>query len=400
MGKNTDNFFKEKKEWSKIKDDILGFYLKPYFTKIQYTNKDIVYIDGCAGKGRFDDGTMGSPLIAYNVFNEIDSNIKIKFYFIENKYYNDLKENVKNFNYTEVIAGNYEDNIVNLINNNSGKNLFVYIDPFGIKNLNFSYLKSLNSSSLNSAEFLMNLNSFGFIREGCRILKTQLKDVIIDKEYDSFMDESDDFKEINSVEKMNNIAGGDYWQQIIKDHQENKINGYEAEKLFVDSYCKKIRETGKFKYVINIPIRTKAGSPPKYRMVFATNHQDGVLLMNNNMANRFDDLLIIQKNGYESLFQENFENEFITSDDIKHNIISLLNDEYKNYYEIIIDYIYKFGIVKTKYLNDAIREFEKNNMIIIKREPPFTATGKKSQFISPQKNQEVSIKLTGDIMYE
>ena len=55
MGKNTDDFFKEKKEWSKVKDDILGCYLKPYFTKIQYTKKEIIYIDGFSGKGKFDD---------------------------------------------------------------------------------------------------------------------------------------------------------------------------------------------------------------------------------------------------------------------------------------------------------------------------------------------------------
>ncbi len=399
MGKNTDDFFKEKKEWSKIKDDILGFYLKPYFTKIQHTKKDTVYIDGFAGKGIFDDGTIGSPLIAYNVYRDINSDMSIKFYFIENKYYSDLSENVKGLNNIEVIPGNYEDNIIDLINNNNDKNLFVYIDPFGIKSLNFSYLKSLNSSSLNSAEFLMNLNSFGFIREGCRILKTQLNDVVIDTEYDLLMDDSDDFKEANSIEKMNSIAGGDYWQQIIFDHQSHKINGYKAEKLFVDNYCNKIKETGKFKYVINIPIRTKAGSPPKYRMVFATNHKDGILLMNDNMANRFDELLSIQTNGFGSLFQENFDNDFISLDDIKEKILSLLSDDYKDYFDIIIDYISKYGITKTKLLNDIIKKLEKENKIIIKRIPELTSTGKKSKFLLPQKSQETKIKLTGDDIY-
>lgn len=396
MGKNTEYFFKEKKEWSKIKDDILGFYLKPYFTKIQYTKKDIVYIDGFAGKGKFDDGTMGSPLIAYKICHEVNPKMKIKFYFIENRYHSDLKDNVKDFDNIEIISGNYEDNIVNLINGNNDKNLFVYIDPFGIKNLNFSYLKYLNSSSLNSAEFLMNLNSFGFIREGCRLLKTQLNDVAIDKEYDLYMDESDDFKLSNSIEKMNKIAGGDYWQQIIKNHQNKKIDGYQAEKNFVDSYCEKIKETGKFKYVINIPIRIKAGSPPKYRMVFASNHTDGIILMNDNMCNRFDDLLKLQKGGYGSLFQENFENEFITSEDIKKNIIGLLTYDFRNYYEIIIEYISKYGIMKTKILNDVLKELESSNLIIVKRVPSLTPTGKKAKFILPQKNQQTNIKLAGE----
>ena len=67
MSKNTKDFFKKKKEWSKVKDEILACYLKPYFTKIQYTKKKIIYIDGFAGVGIFEDGTLGSTLIAYNI---------------------------------------------------------------------------------------------------------------------------------------------------------------------------------------------------------------------------------------------------------------------------------------------------------------------------------------------
>ena len=32
MNKNTKDFFKKKKEWSKVNDEILACYLKPYFT--------------------------------------------------------------------------------------------------------------------------------------------------------------------------------------------------------------------------------------------------------------------------------------------------------------------------------------------------------------------------------
>lgn len=395
MGKNTENFFKEKKEWSKIKDKILSAYLKPYFTKIQHTQKAIVFIDGFAGKGKFDDGTIGSPLIAYNAYQDVNPGMNIKLYFIENKYFNELSENVSKCYNTEVISGNYEDNIVDLINRNVGKNLFVYIDPFGIKNLNFSYLESLNGGSLYSAEFLMNLNSFGFIREGCRLLKAEFEDVLVDKEYESYMDESDEFKASNSIERMNKIAGGDYWQQIIKKHKNKEINGYEAEKMFVDKYCEKIKEAGKFRYAINIPIRTKAGTPPKYRMVFATNHIDGVLLMNDNMCNRFDELLEIQNGGYASLFQENSENVFITTDTIKSNILGLLTNNFKDYYDILIEYIEKYGIIKAKNINEALKVLEKDEAIIIRRVPELTSTGKKSKFVLPQKNQQTSIKLAG-----
>ena len=398
MGKNTDDFFKEKKEWSKVKDDILGYYLKPYFTKIQYTKKGIVYIDGFSGKGKFDDDTLGSPLISYNIAKEVNDSLNIKFCFIENKYAKELEENVKDCKNVEVINGNYEDNVVDIINKNIGKNVFVYIDPFGIKNINFSYLKRFNSSSLNSVEFLMNLNSFGFIREGCRLLKSKLEDVIFDEEYDAFMDESQDFKNVNSIEHMNEIAGGDYWQKIIKDHQDKKITGFQAETQFIDAYCKKLKESGNFKYVINIPIRTKAGTPPKYRLVFATNHIDGVIIMNDNMCNRFDELLKLQNCGYSSLFQENSENEFITSEQIENDLTKLLTNEFIDYFDLVVKYINRYGIMKTKVLNECLKNLENKRKIIINRIPSSTPTGRVSKFILPQaqKGQKTFIKTIGD----
>ena len=37
--------------------------------KILYTRNPLVYVDCFAGKGKFDDGNPGSPLIALDFFN-------------------------------------------------------------------------------------------------------------------------------------------------------------------------------------------------------------------------------------------------------------------------------------------------------------------------------------------
>lgn len=39
MSKKNNDFFVQKKDWSKVKDDLLACYLKPYITKILCTNK-------------------------------------------------------------------------------------------------------------------------------------------------------------------------------------------------------------------------------------------------------------------------------------------------------------------------------------------------------------------------
>lgn len=64
MPKNNSDFFKKKKLWSEVKDQLLCCYLTPYFQKVLRTGKPIFYVDCFAGKGRFDDGEPGSPIIA------------------------------------------------------------------------------------------------------------------------------------------------------------------------------------------------------------------------------------------------------------------------------------------------------------------------------------------------
>jgi hypothetical protein len=55
MAKKNDDFFKEKKPWSEVKDELLGCYFKPYVSKILHTYKPLVYVDCFAGKGKFED---------------------------------------------------------------------------------------------------------------------------------------------------------------------------------------------------------------------------------------------------------------------------------------------------------------------------------------------------------
>ena len=70
MSKNNADFFKVKNPWSVIKDRLLQCYLAPYFQKVLTTNKPIFYVDCFAGKGKFEDGNPGSPLIALKVREE------------------------------------------------------------------------------------------------------------------------------------------------------------------------------------------------------------------------------------------------------------------------------------------------------------------------------------------
>ena len=103
----NDNFFNEKKEWFEVKDELLGCYFKPYFTKIIHARYPIFYVDCFAGKGKLDDGKDGPSLIALEIIDNAIENSNaeippIATYFIDLNYAEDLRNNLPKPNIEEI----------------------------------------------------------------------------------------------------------------------------------------------------------------------------------------------------------------------------------------------------------------------------------------------------------
>lgn len=403
MSKKNDDFFKVKKPWSEVKDQLLGCYFKPYLQKILHTNKPVVYVDCFAGKGKFEDGHPGSPLIALEIIDDcIESSTKsgssVSTTFIDLNYANELTYNLSNYPSANIVSGKFEDKIYDVLFGRMGCNIFLYIDPYGIKALKYAMFKRFSSEKFNSIELLINMNSFGFIREACNAMGTRLElddstifeDLV---EYDpSRMDMSE-----KSIQALNEIAGGDYWQAIIRDLKEKKIDGYQAEECFAAEYCNKLREC--FTYVLNMPLRIKQGQRPKYRMIHATNHPDGCLLMVDNICNRWEAWREIQTDGQMALFNEDVNSQIIDESEIEEKTISFfsqLQDYYPlnkalSYFFMVYGPICKTGVIKKK-----LKQFEKSGRLEVQREPPFTKGGRPTSFMeektSKKNKQKVLIK--------
>lgn len=397
MSKKNNDFFKEKKAWSEVKDELLGCYFKPYVQKILHTYKPLIYVDCFAGKGKFEDGRPGSPLIALDIIRScVDSttmqSTNISTHFIDLNYADDLQKNLVGYANVKIYSGKYEDKIVEILRNKYNCNVFLYIDPYGIKALNCSLFDDFAQRGFNSIELLINMNSFGFIREACNALGTrfddkELFDDLVEYEPSTFGSSE------KSIKDLDEIAGGEYWQDIIKDYKEGKIDGYEAEKRFADQYCQRLRQ--KYKYVLNLPLRIKRGQRPKYRMIHATNHKDGCLLMVDNIYNRWQALQEIQNHGQLSLFEENFENEIINIQDIEDKAKEHLA-KYKNFtslYEVLADFFVEYGaICSTGDIKKIVRKLEKSGMVDIRREPSTTNTGKPSTTMTEGRGQSILVR--------
>lgn len=61
---NDDEFFDTCEDWSRRKHLILEHYLPPATAKLRRVSPDrrVIILDGFAGRGRYEDGTPGSPV--------------------------------------------------------------------------------------------------------------------------------------------------------------------------------------------------------------------------------------------------------------------------------------------------------------------------------------------------
>lgn len=400
MAKKNDDFFVEKKSWSKVKDELLGCYLKPYVAKILHTHKPLAYVDCFAGKGKFDDGNPGSPLIALDIFQDgliatkMDGKVQIGATFIDLNYASDLKRNLSTYPGVKVVTGAYENIIDELLQSKTGCNVFLYIDPYGIKALDCSKFDTFANGQFNSIELLINLNSFGFIREACNVMGTQFK--IADR---SFFDELVEYEPTildvtdKSINTLNRIAGGDYWKEIIIRYNNGEIDGYKAEECFSAQYCKRLSES--YKFVLNMPIRIHRNQHPKYRMIHATNHPDGCVLMADNICNRWELMKEIQNSGQMTLFQEDINNQLIEEG----QIIDYVKEHFSKYTEWVslteaqaVFFVQYGAICKTGSIAKILKGLEKDRRLAVTRNPSLTKGGKPSTFMTEGHGKTVSIK--------
>jgi three-Cys-motif partner protein len=390
---STKDFFKHKREWSKLKDEILEKYLEPYLEKIKIFKNNIAIIDCFAGKGCFDDGAEGSPLI---ILKKISNSHAIQLthaYFIEEKYGDDLEKNITLFQgMSTVFKQNYQMNIANIKSICKNKNVFIYIDPYGIKTLDFKYFKQFKESKCNTIELLLNFNTFGFLREGCRLLlHTSPPLPLLDDDNELVYEED----ESNTIDNMNNIANGDYWQRLIHEYYHNQEKLKNIEIVFSQKYENELKKI--FKYVVNIPILNKTTNIPKYRMYYGTNSTDGLFLMVDQMNRTWKNILKITSHGQNELFGEKSEvsiSKYLKvffPIDYKEYLDKLFHEKkYIDMRSLYVKIIEISGITySTSEYRKEIRSLEEKGYIKIQRENERTSTGKLSHALNFEKQDIV-----------
>ena len=415
MSKDNNNFFMVKNEWSLIKDKLLGCYLVPYFQKVLATGKKISYVDCFSGKGRFEDGNPGSPIIALEIRDKclqqtkrnIDKKVAIGMTFIDLNYASDLQTNIAQFDNCYgtpcVVSGKYEDKILDILKNREGQNVFLYIDPYGIRALDTTLFDKFQELGFHSFEMLINFNSFGFFRDACRIMSVEYK-------HDKALQNLDDLVEYDSTsiatidkpdDMLTRVAGGDYWKAIVLDYKDGVIDGYKAEQRLSTEYKQRLKT--RYKYVLDIPIRLKAGSRPKYRMIHVSDHEAGCFLMAQNMQNRKEELYTnIQTGGQMTLFDvmpgitQTVEGEWLLEDDVTKKIrasVECIETEMR-ITRFIAAFVNQNGLIcDFDFIYKTLKKLEEEKLIDIERNPSISSKSRRaSTFMTESPTQTVTIR--------
>ncbi|MDB5350669.1 MAG: hypothetical protein JWN86_1916 [Planctomycetota bacterium] len=280
------DFFDKKREWSKYKDFILGYYLTPYISKLHKLNRPIIIIDCFAGRGEFRDGEPGSPLIiARAVKPWHDKGVPIRCLFIEDdpKNYEHLSTIMVDYRgFCETRLGSFDDQLDQIARLAQSNSLFLYIDPYTIRGLIFDRISAVYDQihkARSSVEVLINFNAATFMRWALAALQRH-QDIPVstaEELVDQLEDASSGALELDILDS---IAGGDYWKAIAL-----RPDRSFTEKLQRFTRLYQEQMTKFFNYIVNYPIKEKYHhSVPKYYLIFATRHGDGLELINDAMC--------------------------------------------------------------------------------------------------------------------
>ena len=246
---------------------------------------------------------------------------------------------------------------------------------------------------------LLNFNTFGFIREACRVAGQSTNEEPKELNERDFDDEITPQSEIT----LNEIAGGSYWKDIIDEYKKNPSSDsiLIAEKIFSKEYKKRlsISTGGAFQYVLDIPIKYQGHRMPKYRMIYATNHTDGCIEMADNMIKRANDLDIENSGGQISFLPVDV-NQNIQKDKqlLKHEIKCFATEYLKkgplHLNRFLSDFLCEKGIIcSSAEIRDILKDFEKDGTIKVLRDPPSTITGKNSTFWYERSDKKIILTL-------
>jgi three-Cys-motif partner protein len=289
---DIDLFFREKRSWSRVKDRIVKDYVAMYLNTVHKLNRRIVLVDAFAGPGKFGDGEDGSPLIICNAIDEIGTRqgrqVGTSCVFADSRRAHRVALKANLAKYIEAgICGQplseCSEAIAHSIDTYRNSTIFFYLDPFGIKDIEFEMIRQIfERNPRQSTEVLINFNFRTFMRMSGNWGYAASAAEVAEKVKSS------------KIDTVNRAMGGDYWQSIVIDPRLNKLDREDA---VIQAYLDRLRKLVRFAYAI--PVKERADDQMNvpvdelahYHLIFGTRSPKAVEYMNDVALNALEPYL-------------------------------------------------------------------------------------------------------------
>lgn len=276
-----DQFFNSAQTWSKRKHRLLGKYLVPFSSKVGSLSQEIYCVDGFAGRGRYDDGYEGSPLVMAHIADDCakwTNPVTLRLLNVESnrKNFASLSEVTEPWVTRGIVQnekGQFGALVPNILSTIGETPALFFIDPYGPSPLHFDYLRPVLERKQSITELIINFHVPG-LRRLADDLRADTKTDVGRKACQTI------------VGNVSKILGRDRWKQFFAtDH----YSAAERQKFLLDDYMDSLSQYGY--HVASYPIRDALRSAAKYYLIYCTRHRDGIALMNRFVRGEEDELL-------------------------------------------------------------------------------------------------------------
>jgi three-Cys-motif partner protein len=237
----STDFFASKKAAAVFKHGILSRYPAVFAAK---TGKlaiggRVVFLDGYAGRGEYDDGQPGSPLLLSKCADFVSGFRNVEGFFVEqdpNNYANLVRVLDEKGGSTkrQVRKGSLDEHLPEALRVASGFPLFAFIDPFGPA-IDFMSIKTqlLARPAWPPTEVLLHFSVLSVARMGSAVHKARERHGELPE------------KDRKIADKLDRFLGGEWWQDLSPTSA-----GKATRNVRQTSQCGSVR-------------RTRSGSPPE-----------------------------------------------------------------------------------------------------------------------------------------
>ena len=266
MKGNDREHFEDYREQTQVKHEILAAYLPAYFHILKQWDKNLVFIDGFAGRGTYTKAKTGetidgSPLRALKLIADTDDFAKkVTTFFIESDpaLYVQLKEAVGKFYkaHPEIrepvcMDGTFSDRVQEILDAVKGKlaPTFLFVDPCGVSGTKFSTIRDVLDCEKCEAFVFFNM-------DGARRIAglDRLSNVLID------------------------LMGSKERAQALYDALREADNVAERERLILSHYLNALKNIGA-KYTIPFRVEHEDKQKTSHYLIHATKHWLGFKIM-------------------------------------------------------------------------------------------------------------------------